>query len=166
MKSKILLICSFYRCDFNTTQTEFIKELQSSIELAVDYTPNVVLTGDIHINFINLVNIEFRDCLNLFNLTSVINEPTRVVENSATRIDPVLVSDACRVLESGTFQVDNSISDHKATYVLLKSSLSLSKSYTREVWNYKNADFDTLNELVGKFDWESVINENLSINQS
>ena len=36
LKSKILLICSFYRSDFNTTQTEFIKELQSSIELALD----------------------------------------------------------------------------------------------------------------------------------
>ena len=52
LKSKILLICSFYRSDFNTTQTEFIKELQSSVELALDYTPNVVLTGDINIYFI------------------------------------------------------------------------------------------------------------------
>ena len=64
------------------------------------------------------VNIELRDCLNLFNLTDVINEPTRVVENSATLIDPVLVSDACIVLESGTIQVDTPISDHKATYVM------------------------------------------------
>ena len=31
---------------------------------------------------------------------------------------------------------------------------------------YKNADFDTLNELVGQFDWESVINENGVMNQS
>ena len=37
------------------------------------------------------MNIELRDCLNLFNLTNVINEPTRVVLNSATLIDPVLV---------------------------------------------------------------------------
>ena len=94
LKSKILLICSFYRSDFNTTQTEFIKELQSSIELALDYTPNVVLTVDININFINLVNCELRDYLNLFYLTNVINEPTRVVGNSPTFIDPVLVNDA------------------------------------------------------------------------
>ena len=92
--SKILLICSFYRSDFNITKTEFIKELQSSIELALEYTPNVVLTVDININFINLVNSELRDCLNLFNLTNVINEPTRVVGHSATFIDPVLVNDA------------------------------------------------------------------------
>ena len=89
LKSKILLICSFYRSDFNTTHTEFIKELQSSIELALDCTPNVVLTGDININLINLVHIELRDCLNLFYLSNVINEPTRVVGNSATLIDPV-----------------------------------------------------------------------------
>ena len=62
LKSKIFLICSFYRSDFNTTQTEFIKELQSSIEIALDYTSNVVLTGDININLINLVNSELRDC--------------------------------------------------------------------------------------------------------
>ena len=31
---------------------------------------------------------------------------------------------------------------------------------------YKNADFNTLNELVGQFDWESVINENRVMNQS
>ena len=166
LKSKIFLICSFYRSEFSTTQTEFTKELQSSIERALDYTPNIVLTCDININFINLVNSEIRDCLNLFNLTNVINEPTRVVGNSATLIDPVLVSDARIVLESGTIQVDNSTSDHKGTNVSLKSSISLLKSYTREIWNYKNADFDTLNELVCQFDWESVINENLFINQS
>ena len=118
LKAQNILICCFYHRDFNISQSLFLSELQNCIETALDYTPFVKLTGDINIDFINFTNIQLRDCLSLFNLTNVIiNEPTRIAENSSTLIDPVLVSDACTVLDSGTLTIDNTISDHKATYV-------------------------------------------------
>ena len=140
-------MCCLYRGDFNTTQLSFIDEIQASIETALDYSPFVILTGDINIDFTNLTNVQLRDCLSLFNL-SIIKEPTRVVGNSKTLIGPVIVSDACPVLDSGAITVEPFISDHKATYVSIKSSVSFTNSYYREIWNYKHADFEKLNNFL------------------
>ena len=86
--------------------------MQSSIEEAFNYTPYVILTGDINKDFLQLTNSQIRDCLSLFNLTNVIDEPTRITPNAATLIDPVLVSDSCIVLDSGNLNIDGIISDH------------------------------------------------------
>lgn len=82
LKFQNILFCCFYRSDFNASQHFFVSESQTSIEIALDYTPYVILTGDINIDFINLTSIPLRDCLSLFNLTNVIKEPTRIAENS------------------------------------------------------------------------------------
>ena len=97
-----------------------------------------------NIDFINFTNIKLRYGLSLFNLTNVINEQTRIAENSTTLIDPVLVSDACTVLDSGTLTIDNTISDHKATYVSIKIFVNTIRSYYMEVWYYKKADYNRL----------------------
>ena len=61
-----------------------------------------------------------KDCLTIFSLRNLLNEPTKVTINSSTLIDPVIVSDACTVLDSGTMGVDEFISDHKATYIAIR----------------------------------------------
>ena len=96
----------------------------------------------------------------------MINEPTRVSGNSSTLIDPILVSDACRVLDAGTISVDNSISDHKATFVSVKTETPLLKSYTREIWNYKNANFEELNEKIRQHDWDHLIRNTISVDEA
>ena len=97
LKSQIILICYYYRSDFIVSQSTFINELQPFIEQALDYTPNIILLGDINVDFINLSSTQILDCLTLFNLTNVIQEPTRIFGNSSTLIDPIIVSDACQV---------------------------------------------------------------------
>ena len=52
------------------------------------------------------------------------------------------------VFDSGTLVVDQNISDHKCTYISIKTSVSYNKAYERKVWQYKNADFDKLNVLI------------------
>ena len=51
LKDINLLLCCLYRSDFNASQTLFINEIQSSNEIALDYTSHVILTGDIYIDF-------------------------------------------------------------------------------------------------------------------
>lgn len=75
-------------------------------------------------------------------------------------IDPILVSDACLVHDSGTIEVADTISDHKATHVSIKISVNLNTSYFREIWNYKNADYNELNSLTSNYNWDSIINDN------
>ena len=126
--------------------------------MALDYSSHVILTGDINIDFTNLTNVQLRDCLALFDLTNVIDEPTRITDYSSSFIDPILVSDACSVLNSGVIPVENAISDHKAIDVSIKAPVYIKTAYYREVWIYKNADYPTLNNLIRDFDWNSVIN--------
>ena len=117
LKNMNLLLCCLYRSNFKASQTLFVTEIQNSIEMALDYTPYVILTGDINIDFSNMTNIQLRDCMSLFDLRNVISEPTRVAADSSTLIDPVIVSDACIVLDSGTMDVDEFVSDHKKVQV-------------------------------------------------
>ena len=141
---------------FLVSQPTFIAELQSSIEEALDYSQYVILLGDINIDFLNLRNVQLADCLYLFSLRNVINEPTRVSDTVSFLIDPVIVSDSGDVLDSGVVAVDNSISDHRATYLSLKIDLNLCNNYYRQVWNYKHADYIRLNELIEQFNWNDV----------
>ena len=166
LKSYDLLLCCFYRSDFTISQSNFVTELQSSIEEALDYSPYVILTGDINIDFLNLMNVQLRDCLSLYSLNNVITEPTRINEQSSTLIDPCLVSDACIVLDSGTMAVSDIISDHRATYVSIKIDLKLSSSYFREVWDYKHADYERLNDLIEQCDWTALISSSLNIDEA
>ena len=136
------------------------------MEQALDYTPNVILLGDINVDFIKLTNKRMRDCLAIFNLPNVIKEPTRISVNSSTLIDPIIVSDACQVCDSGTITLDNSINDHKGTYVSIKTKTSLGESYVREVWNYKKANFDELNEKMRTFNWNDVIHDKFSADEA
>ena len=46
------------------------------------------------------------------------------------------------VLDSGTMDVDESISDHKATYIAIQISIKISTSYYREVWNTGKMEVD------------------------
>ena len=102
----------------------------------------------------------------MLNLTNVINEPTRIGPKSSRLIDPIIVSDSCGILDSGTITVENEISDHMATYVCLQIPIWLSQSYYREVWNYKNANYEHLNDLIQQCDWASIIIENVSVDES
>ena len=166
LKSQTILICCYYRSNFIVSQSTFIAEIQPSIEQALDYTLNIILLGDINVDFLNLRSPDVLDCLTLFNLTNVINEPTRTIGNSSTLIDPVIVSDACQVLDSGTISVDIAISDHKATFVSKRTETPFLKSYTREIWNYKNAIFDELNEKIRQHDWDHLIHNQLTVDEA
>ena len=57
--------------------------------------------------------------------------------------------------------VDEFISDHKATYIAIKISIKISTSYYREDWNYRNTE--RLNQLIRSYNWDSIINDNCAI---
>ena len=50
LKSQSVLICCSYRSDFNVSQALYISSMQSSIEMALDSCPSVVLVGLINID--------------------------------------------------------------------------------------------------------------------
>ena len=63
-------------------------------------------------------------------------------------------------------QVLYQISDHKATYVSLKTQTILSHSYFREVWNYQYGDYVRLNNSKEQYDRDSIINDDISVDSA
>ena len=55
------------------------------------------------------------------NLENVIKEPARITPNTATLLDPILISKD--FYKAGCDEIEQNISDHKATYVYLKYAI-------------------------------------------
>ena len=62
--------------------------------------------------------------------------------------------------------VEDSVSDHKAIYVSIRILIKLSHCYYREVWNYKNADYNLLNNLIEEYDWNSLFKDSISVDDA
>lgn len=97
-----------------------------------------------------------------YDLTNTIHEATRTTDTTNTLIDPILKSTDLVSLHSGVINTDNTLSDHKATYIFLKTGIIKSKCYIRKVWDYKNADITRLNTIIENTDWDSIISNAFS----
>ena len=51
-------------------------------------------------------------------------------------------------------------------FFFIRMNVSFSTSYYREVWNHKNADYTTLNNLIEEFNWASIINASSSVDEA
>lgn len=148
---QLLLIALIYRPE--TSTVDFWSRLDYSVSLALDCTSNVILLGDLNIDFLKAPPRYVADMFRVYNLTNVITEPTRITSHSSTLLDPIIVSDTSFVLDSGVLTIDKSISDHCITFATLMFSTHYKSCFKRHVWNYKNADFDLLGSLLSDFDW-------------
>ncbi|VDI36390.1 Hypothetical predicted protein [Mytilus galloprovincialis] len=164
--SNKLLLCVVYRQPSNNNT--FWDKFHESIENAMSYTPNVVITGDVNVDFLTDHSHKIFDIMRLNGLKNVINEPTRFCATRQSLLDPILVSDSCDVYDSHVIQIDRTYSDHDGTIIFLNNlgRLQNNTTYKRMIWDYRNADFDKCNELIATFDWESIINAENSMDQN
>ena len=72
-------------------------------------------------------------------------------------LDPIIVPDDVSYLDSGTIDIPEYISDHKATYIIMPTKHQRNISYTRLVWLYKRADFESLKNKIDNFDWYCLL---------
>ena len=124
-----------------------------SIERAFDVNPNIIIMGDLNENLLNINNINLRNILLLNNLENIIVEPTRITPTSSTLIDPVIVYNN---IVSGCLDIENRISDHKATFIYLESNLKNNACISRKVWFYYRANFLRLNDLISTKCWDFI----------
>jgi len=103
-----------------------------------------------------LAKHKLKHILILNNLTNKITETTRIT-SSATLLDPIAISNNIKIPHAGVQRLDSSISDTSGTYVYIYFNYPDNKTYQRRVWNYKRADYMTLNDLINNYDW-SVLN--------
>jgi hypothetical protein len=91
--------------------------------------------GDLNVDFLNIPNSHtISEIMSNFSLTNTIKEATRTTQFSSTLLDPILVSTDLTVFDSGTIDFENNVSDHRGTFVYLKSKIEKNNAYKRNVW--------------------------------
>nr|CAH7717665.1 unnamed protein product [Callosobruchus chinensis]CAH7730660.1 unnamed protein product [Callosobruchus chinensis] len=106
---------------------------------------NILILGDINIDLFNHEN-PLSNCLDSFNFTQLINEPTRVTLHSSTLLDPIFTNTPNKVVNSGTINADF-VSDHKLVFcdIILKV-----RKYEPKLITYR--DIKNIDPIVFKYD--------------
>ena len=149
-------LCCVYRAP--NSDSTFWKNFAWSVEKVSDISSKIIIVGDLNVDFLNIPNLHtIYEILSSCYLTNTIEEATRITQSSSTLLDPILVSADLSVFDSGTIMFENNVSDHKGTFVYIKSKIEQNNAYIRSIWSYKNADFDKLASLIKHTDWDSKI---------
>ena len=153
-KTTCFLLCVIYRPP--NARVALWNDINLIIERALDVNPNLIIMGDLNENVLVSNNVNLRNILLLNTLENVINEPTRITSTSSILIDPIIVSSSIEFYRSGCSDVDSTISDHKLTFIYVKSTPETNVCKTRKVLLYNRADFQHFNELIITECWDFI----------
>lgn len=140
---KTFIICTAYRPP-TTPLSCFDSDFGDTIISALSLNKPIYILGDLNCNSLRTQDPGAQALMNFcsnFNLTQMINQPTRITETSKTLIDVILVSNKNRIKETKVIHV--SISDHELIYAVL--NLSLKKCRTRPVYITTRTATKTIN---------------------
>ena len=148
------LLCNVYRPP-GTDQT-FWQRFRHAIELGYQVNQSVVILGDMNCDLLGPENNKLKETMNIYNLTNVIDKPTRVTDRSRTLLDPILISDTLSAPYSDVLSVPNTISDHDAAVAFLECPREGFRSFQREVWIYDRADTTKFTEKIENMNWDDL----------
>ena len=135
-KFKPILIVSVYRPP--NTSIELFEKNEILFQNVENDRKEVIIVGDLNCDLISVSNYTKRlnDLLNVFQMTQLIKEPTRITNTSATLIDVAIVSKPENICRSGVLHIG--ISDHSLIYVCKKISFAKKDIKTVNTRNYRN----------------------------
>lgn len=162
---KTTLLCTVYRPPNATKQ--FWEQCHSSIERAIDISSNIVIVGDINVDLLTITRHHvLSEILSNFNLVNIINKPTRIGNTRESLLDPIIISEQIKHIESEVLPIDRSISDHDACLVRIEINSKLSSSYKRDISCYNRANLDEFNRLIEAFSWEEMFAESENVDEA
>ena len=85
---------------------------------------NIIICGDVNINYLleNREKSQLNTILQLYNLSSIINFPTRIALNSSTAIDNFFI-DISIIGKYELYPLINGLSDHDAQVLVINNIL-------------------------------------------
>ena len=101
----------------------------------------------------------------LFGLTQMIGEPTRVTLTSSTRIDHIATNKPKNVVTSGAFSI--TLSDHYLVYITRKfMGPTKPQRKTISTRTMKNFNSDNFLSDLGQINWDSIVSSSRDINEA
>ena len=117
---------------------------------SIGNSKNLIIVGDLNEDLLNLNFHNLKDVLLINSMTNVITEPTRPPQ---AILDPIVITEDFPFLDSGTLDVPDNISDHKATYITLLFQYDTEGAFNRLIFLYKKANFTLLKQILSGYDW-------------
>ena len=120
-----------------------------------------LLLGDINCNYLASTTdtqlTQLKQLSTVYQLTQLINEPTRVTSTSRTLIDVILTNEPSRIMSSGVMHFG--ISDHSLVYTVRKFAIP-SKNTHKYVTtrSFKDFNANAFRDEIKFMDWNSVEN--------
>ena len=96
--SKPFLVCTVYRPP--SSNSEWIDLFEEELSIAQTTGLELIIMGDINIDLKLSPNKKWQNLIELFDLSQLIKDPTRVTESSSTIIDHVYSSKPENIVES------------------------------------------------------------------
>ena len=136
------------------TQSNFIELFNNSLSHLRSDCETYIL-GDINIDFPSSHPLfsAYKQELNLFDLSQLIDEPTRVTDSSRTTIDHILTNRPDNILQHGV--IPTGLSDHYLIFCSRRISKGHFKNHsTVKVRSLKSYSSDILLEKLCSVDWK------------
>ena len=137
---KSFVICTVYRPP--STPLNFIDDLANSLIESLLSGLDVIILGDLNCNLLqdNADSRALNDFCSTFNLTQLINQPTRATENGESLIDVVMTTNEKLIASNDVLM--STISDHNLVYISLKLKKPRIKPCYVTIRSYTNYSAD------------------------
>ena len=121
-KSKPILVGIIYK---PPDQTDFINKFSIAIDNTKNFNSNeTYILGDLNFDLLKIEETfyirKYKEFCQMYGLKQLINQPTRITENTATLLDHILTNSKDRISQYGI--INTGLSDHQLIYCTRKVS--------------------------------------------
>ena len=127
------------------------KRKKSMLSKVSENSQEIILLGDLNVNFLKQGNKDFKAVLADFGRKKMIEKPTRVAETSETLIDVILTNNPTNIKR--TEVIPTSIGDHDMVGCVRKLNRSGFKARKIICRDYKNYRPEDMNKDLEAIDW-------------
>ena len=164
-KHKHVLFGLFYRPP--NSDANYYSTIEDSIHLAVDTGLNdIIVTGDFNFNLLSAqTSRKIEYFCTQFSLYQSIDQPTHFTENSSSLLDIIFIHNKDHLILSGVGDpfLDQQLRYHCPIYGIFRFAKPKLKSFTRQIWNYDQGDFNLLRTKATNTDWESLRDNDINV---
>ena len=157
-QSKPFFVSTIYRPP--NAPGEVFDYFETFIKRIDDENKEMYILGDLNCNLLqertlfNVPTSKFNSIYELYQLSQLINEPTRVTLASSSLIDHIVTNTPEKISHSGV--IHTGISDHSLIYAIRKVRLLKKSNYFVEIRNTKHfKENNFVNELLNQH-WECI----------
>jgi hypothetical protein len=153
---KQVLICISYRQKLGNYSDGYWEKLQTGYDKAIaTRIPNIIMAGDFNADpgTEKTASDTLDEFVAINNLTQHIKEPTRHTATRSSKLD-LIMTNLPRLIYDAKVGTPVHENDHCTIFGTLNLKTITRKTFERDMWDFKNANFDVFREELGNVNWE------------